>query len=82
MVFEDIDYICLLSYIIAVISAKGLENKIIGYLMFPTNFLNSVLSLILKTMLSQTISPKNRLETTQGAALLSQCSAANSYRNG
>lgn len=71
MSFEYIDDVCLLPYIIAVISAKRLENKIIGYLLFTTNFCKTVLSQILKTVLCKTIPPKNRLEATQGAAVLS-----------
>lgn len=81
MSFEYLDDVCLLPYIIAVISAKRLENKRIGYLMLPTNFPKTVFSQILKTVFCKTIPPKNRLEATQGAALLSSCSAATRYKN-
>lgn len=39
MNLEYMDDVCQLPYVIAVISAKRLENKIIGYLMFPLIFI-------------------------------------------
>lgn len=62
MSFEYLDDVCLLPYIIAVISAKRLEYKRIGYLMLPTNFPKTVFSQILKTVFCKTIPLKNRLE--------------------
>jgi len=39
MSFEYIDDVCLLPYIIVIIRAKNLENKVVGYLMFPLTFI-------------------------------------------
>lgn len=61
---EYIADVCLLPNIIAVISAKRLENKITRYLMFPANFHKTVLSQILKTILCKATPPKNGLEAT------------------